>query len=767
MSECPFHELQTVLVRSAPSVFGCCVCGQSLPPAPAPVPAASPTPACAPSPADADAPSPAPPLIAPSPVAAQPMQPPQQQQQQQTQAQALRGMLLVADNAALPSAKPAVVVLEAGPPTALLPPAGAAAAGSARYAFSVSGRRPGPCLAWTQRRLVLPCRGRIAALAASTVAPVAVVLVNAYVPDGSRAASPTVAAPAPVTPAATGTGTGTATATAPVAPPAAASTEDAGADHSTAAPQQAPQQQDEAGLFPDGASARSCLVVVPLQRDAARERCGADGCVVQAVPLDRCRVLELSFAALGMARQSDADVFVVTGADGSLHLFARSEQQQGHLGEVAVRALLPELAPVQSCARSSPVLCVNVERIGDWRVAACGCANGLLYLAATNVAARANATTTSSSSTPTSAATASPATGAAAASATSGTSGTGGSAPATATSTTPGTSSNNGNNSNGESSSGGTTTGSEGTADRRATLFLDGPVTSISYCPTDKGRSHLLAASVDRAFPLPASLLATAHAVRAAAAAAAAADDPPLYTPQPVVATAASAAASAAAAAAQPAPPLPQRAPSPVAPAAAAAAAPEAAAAAAAEVPAINMVVGGASGHVTVFTDVARCGLAGAVPVALPADADDAAAADDAGAIVSSVVGYRHVDQHSGTASCNVLVAHGRRLLLYRGAGPRDLRLVWSRTHEAPILRVALSDITGDFVPEMVVLTLTACHVLQQTLLFDRLAAAVKHELRQLVHIRELETTLARLEAAAAAASSAAASSGAGSAGVS
>lgn len=156
--------------------------------------------------------------------------------------------------------------------------------------------------------------------------------------------------------------------------------------------------------------------------------------------------------------------------------------------------------------------------------------------------------------------------------------------------------------------------------------------------------------------------------------------------------------------------------------------------------PAINMVVGGASGHVTVFTDVARCGLAGAVPLALPR------AADDGGAVVSSVVGYRHVDQHRGTASCNVLVAHGRRLLLYCGAGPRDLRLVWSRTHEAPILRVALADITGDFVPEMVVLTLTACHVLQQTLLFDRLAAAVKHELRQLVHIRQLEATLARLE---------------------
>lgn len=669
MSECPFHELQTVLVRSAPSVFGCCVCDPVLPPPPE----------------TADGASPAPQLLAPLASAAAT---PQQQQQQQT----LRGKLLVADNPALPSAKPAVVVLEAD---AALPLAGAGtdADAAARYTFRVSSRSPGPCLGWTQRKLVLPCRGRIAALAASITAPVAVVLVNACVPDGSRASSPA-----------------SATVFASVSPAVSASAPDEGTkdDHapSSQAPKPTPQMQEEEdaeGLFPDAAGARSCLVVVPLQRDAARERRGADGCVVQPVPLERCRVLELSFAALGMARQGDADVFVVTGADGSLHLFARSEQQQGHLGEVAVRALLPELAPVQACARSSPVLCVNVERVGSWRVAACGCANGLLYLAATNLDARPSASASSSSSNNSSNRSAS-----------------NGSTNSSESNNSSDSSSNSENNESNHTSTNGSRENI--TADCRATLFLDGPVTSISYCPTDKGRSPLLASSADRAFPLPASLCATAHAVRAAAASAAASstsEDPPLYAPQPVVAGTTTA-------------------PTEVPPTATATTREEDVEKN--EVPVINMVVGGAQGHVTVFTDVARCGLAGAVPLELPP------APHDDTAIVSSVVGYRHVDQRSGVASCNVLVAHGRNLLLFRGPGPRELRLVWRRAHEAPILRVALADVTGDFVPEMIVLTLTACHVLQQTLLFDRLAAAVKEQLRQLVHIRHLEDTLARLE---------------------
>ena len=113
--------------------------------------------------------------------------------------------------------------------------------------------------------------------------------------------------------------------------------------------------------------------------------------------------------------------------------------------------------------------------------------------------------------------------------------------------------------------------------------------------------------------------------------------------------------------------------------------------------------------------------------------------------MVSSVVGYRHINR-GGEASCNVLVAWGTRLLLYSGSGPRTLKLVWSREAESPILRVELADVTGDGVPEMVVLTLTACHVLQQTRLFDELVKTIRDDLRVLVRIQQLEHQLQLLK---------------------
>ena len=235
----------------------------------------------------------------------------------------------------------------------------------------------------------------------------------------------------------------------------------------------------------------------------------------------------------------------------------------------------------------------------------------------------------------------------------------------------------------------------------------------------------MLESAIDAAFVKPTTVQSIMEIVRNSAVA----DEPPLYTPKAVVAdpnTPCLVVPSATG---------PTKAHSPQSPGASAqqfnacntphAAHP------------INIVVGGANGHATVFMDVENNLLNANVRLNLPPPESESD-------IVSSVVGYRHTD-FNGEATCNVLVAYGKRLLLFCGSGPTTLKLTWCKEFESPILRAALSDITGDFVPEMIVLTLTSCHVLQQTLLFNDISQSVKEELRQLVRIQHLEAAIRKL----------------------
>ena len=554
----------------------------------------------------------------------------QQPQPTQRNGHNLRGKLLVVDNPLLPSGKPAIVVLDAVCELPLQ-----SSSSKQKYKYTISSVQTPSVLGWKQRKLVLPCKGRVAAVASSVSTSMGVALVNAYKLDGSRSPSPVVA---------------DASHTHDHQDEKAEDKDNQKAVGEESPPEEVQREEEDDVIFP-GKSGRSCLIVFPLQWDSSREFVTDGNTVSMNVPQEKCRVIELSFDALGMTRQNDSDVFIVTGTNGSLHLFIENEQRQ--IGEVALNSQLPELADVQSDSRSSPVLCVNVERIAGKLVSACGCANGYLFLAVKDL--------------------------------------------------------------------------STGTVSKDH-LFLDGPVTSISFCPSDKGKSHMLDSNIDSSFVKPTMVQSIIQSVHSLAVV----DDPLVVSPKPVVVDPCVSPNSSSLMVA------PCKSPSPLAGNGLSSSSSSSSLAASEPHP-INIVVGAANGHAAVFMDVENKLLSAQVVLDLPPPEEPGRD------IVSAVVGYRHID-FKGEATCNVLVAYGKRLLLFCGSGPTTLKLIWSKENESPILKAALSDITGDFVPEMIVLTLTSCHVLQQTLLLNDIKQSVKEELYQLARIQKLEAAIRELQ---------------------